>query len=172
MTAFTSGLSSQFLETGALNESFSDQMGVAVDFFARPQQANYRLGEDVQAGGFRDMANPELFGDADHVSVVRPQNLEVHSLASLSNHAYYLAIEGGTNRVSGIHVQGVGPANRDQIEKVFYRAYQFMLVPNSGYCDATAASILSAGELFGNDSPAHQAVMQAWTAVGLVDLCL
>jgi Zn-dependent metalloprotease len=170
MTAFTSRLENN-LEAGALNESFSDQMGVAVDFYFRPQQANYTMGEDVVPGGFRSMSNPEAFGDADHVSVLRPENFEVHSLASLSNYAYYLAIEGGTNRVSHITVQGVGGANREQIEKVFYRAYQFMLGPDAFYCQAVAASILSARELYGSGSRPDQAVGQAWTAVGLVDFC-
>ena len=170
MTSFTSGLFAN-LEAGALNESFSDHMGVAVDFYFRPQQANYRIGEQVWPGGIRDMANPALFGDADHVSRLTQAHFEVHSLASLSNHAYYLAIEGGTNRTSGITVQGVGASNRDQIEKVFYRAYQFMLGPNSFYCDAVAASILSARELYGAGSRPEQAVIQAWTAVGLVGFC-
>jgi bacillolysin len=170
MTAFTSGLSGN-LEAGALNESFSDQMGVAVDFYFRPQQANYLMGEDVVPGGLRSMSNPEAFGDADHVSVLRQENFEVHSLASLSNNAYYLAIEGGTNRVSHITVQGVGGSNREQIEKVFYRAYQYMLGPDAFYCQAVAASILSARELYGAGSNPEQAVFQAWRAVGLVDFC-
>ncbi len=170
MTAYTAGLNAN-LEAAALNESFSDQMGVAVDFFFRPQQANYKVGEEITAGGIRDMADPAILGDADHVTTLRPQNFEEHSLASLSNHAYYLAIEGGTNRTSGITVQGVGASNRDQIEKVFYRAYQFMLGPNSFYCDAVLASILSAGELYGAGSRPEQAVVEAWTAVGLVGFC-
>ena len=169
MTAFTSVLDAN-LEAAALNESFSDQMGIAADFFFNPN-ANYRLGEQVWPGGNRDMANPALFGDADHLATLRDENFEEHSLASLSNHAYYLAIEGGANRTSGISVQGVGAANRGQIEKVFYRAYQFMLGPDALYCEAVAASILSARELHGAGSRAEQAVVQAWTAVGLFDFC-
>jgi Zn-dependent metalloprotease len=170
MTAFTSGLYAN-LGAGALNESFSDQMGVAADFFFNGSSANYRIGETVWPGGIRDMADPALFGDADHVATLTDANFEVHSLASLSNHAYYLAIEGGTNRTSGITVQGVGGANRGQIEQAFYRAYQFMLTPDAFYCDAVAASILAARELHGANSRPEQAITQAWTAVGLVDLC-
>jgi bacillolysin len=168
MTAFTSALGSN-LEARALDESFSDQMGVATDFFFN-RSANYRLGEQVWPGGIRDMADPALFGDADHVSRLRSENFEEHSLASLSNHAYYLAIEGGTNRTSGITVQGVGPNNREQIERAFYRAYQYMLFPNAVYCDAVAASILSARELHGSGSAPEHAVIQAWTATGALSL--
>lgn len=170
MTTFTSGLFVN-LESGALNESFSDQMGVGADFFFNGSRANYRLGETVWPGGIRDMQNPTLFGDADHVAVLRDENFEVHSLASLSNHAYYLAIEGGTNRVSGISVQGVGGANRAQVEQAFYRAYQYMLTPDAIYCDAVAASIQAARDLHGAGSRPEQAIFQAWRAVGLVDFC-
>ncbi len=170
MTAFTSGLSNN-LDASSLNESFSDLMAVGADFYLRGSAANYVIGEDLTPGGFRNMQNPAEFGDADHVSVLRDENFEEHSLASLSNHAYFLAIEGGTNRVSGIAVQGVGSANRGQIEQAFYRAYQFMLTPDSGYCDAVLASRIAARELHGAGSRAEQAIVQAWTAVGLVDFC-
>ncbi len=170
MTAFTSGLSNN-LDAGALNESFSDLMAVGADFDLRGSRANYLIGEDLTPGGFRNLQNPAEFGDADHVSALQDQNFEEHSLASLSNHAYYLAIEGGTNRTSGIAVTGVGSANRAQIEQAFYRSYQFMLTPDSVYCDAVVTSRVAARELHGVGSRAEQAIVQAWTAVGLVDFC-
>ena len=33
----------------------------------------------------------------------------VHINSGIPNHVFYLAVEGGTNRMSGITVQGVGP---------------------------------------------------------------
>jgi hypothetical protein len=36
-------------------------------------------------------------------------------------------VEGGTNRTTAFAVQGVGAANREQIERVFYRAFLFLL---------------------------------------------
>src|SRR5262249_40851403 len=130
VTAFTSNLS-QGCEAGGLNESFSDQMGVSIEFFQRPATANYRLGDDIFPGGFRDMGNPAIFGDPDNASVVR--GCEEHALAGVPNQAFYLAIEGGRNRTSGLSVQGVGATNREQIEKTFYRAFTTKLVPSSGY---------------------------------------
>ena len=58
----------------------------------------------------------------------------VHINATIVTHAFYLAIEGGTNRTSGLTVQGVGSGSRDQIEKAFYRAFT-QLMP----ADATFA---------------------------------
>lgn len=163
-------------ESGALNESFSDMMGTAVEFFFQPAgsgplHADYLLGEDVVTpGGLRSMANPEAFGDPDHYSrrKLGPEdNGFVHSNSGISNQAYYLAIEGGTNRVSGIRVTGVGGANRDHVEKVFYRAFTEMLPSSANFSTARAATIQAARDLDGAGSATEAAVTQAWTAVGV-----
>jgi len=138
-------------------------MAVSIDFFYRPSTANYRVGEQVFPGGIRDMANPAQFGDPDHLAVA--SICEVHYLAGVPNQAFYLAIEGGTNRTSGMRVQGVGSANREQIERVFYRAFTFMLTPTADYFDAGDATILAARQLYGANSSAERAVFEAWVAV-------
>ena len=76
-------------------------------------------------------------------------------------------MEGGTNRTSGQSVQGVGGANRDQIEKVFYRAFAYFLTSNATFSTARAATIRAAQELYGQGSAAERAVTQAWSAVGV-----
>ena len=67
----------------------------------------------------------------------------------------------------GAAVQGVGSANRDQIEKVFYRGFTSMLPSNATFAVARAATIQSARDLYGAGSAAERAVTQAWTAVGV-----
>ena len=89
-------------------------------------------------------------------------------MAGIPDHAFYLAIEGGTNRTSGRSVQGVGGASREQIEKVFYRAFQFMLTPTSGFDDAARACLQSSRDLYGAGSAVERAVTQAWQAVGVL----
>jgi bacillolysin len=163
-------------ESGALNESFSDIIGTSTEFFFHSdgnavREADYLIGEDIsRPGGDRSMADPGLFGDPDHYSrrYLGPlDNGGVHTNSGISNHAFYLAIQGGTNRTSGLAVQGVGAANREQIEKVFYRAFVFMLPSNATFSTARAATIQSARELYGANSAAERAVTQAWTAVGV-----
>ena len=163
-------------ESGALNEAFSDMMGTAVEFYYQPAgsgplHADYLCGEDViTPGGIRSLANPTSFGDPDHYSerYLGPEdNGGVHTNSGIANHAYYLAIEGGTHRLSKVTVQGVGSANRDQIEKVFYRAFTSMLPPTADFRMARAATIQSARDLRGPGSAAERAVTQAWTAVGV-----
>jgi thermolysin len=163
-------------ESGALNEAFSDIIGTSVEFFFQPAgggdlRADYLCGEDVvKPGGLRSMENPQAYGDPDHYSrrfLGMADNGGVHINSGIANHAFYLAIEGGTNRTSGLGVQGVGAANRDQIEKVFYRAFTSMLPTNATFALARAATIQAARDLYGADSNPERAVTQAWTAVGV-----
>ncbi len=122
------------------------------------------------------MSNPAAYGQPDHYSrrlvVTGPPTDDnddggVHTNSGIGNQFYYLAIEGGVNRTSGLTVQGVGAANRDQIEKVVYRAFTQMMPANATYSVARAATIQSARDLYGAGSAAERAVTQAWTAVGV-----
>jgi len=173
-------------ESGALNEAFSDIMGTSVEFFVQPpgsgpMQADYLIGEDIVVGvtagapnGIRSMANPALFGQPDHYSkraLLPPDddhdNGGVHVNSGIPNHAFYLAIEGGTNRTSGIRVQGVGAANREQIEKIFYRAFTQLMPSNADFSMARAITLRAAQDLYGLNSASYNAVRDAWTAVGV-----
>lgn len=176
VTDYSSGLIYQN-QSGALNESFSDMMGTSVEFFFQPAgsgplKADYLIAEDVVTpGGLRSMQNPAAYGDPDHFSLRftgTQDNGGVHTNSGIPNHAFYLAIEGGTNRVSGLSVAGVGAANREQIERIFYRAFVFMLPPNATFSTARAATIQAARDLYGVGSAPERAVTQAWTAVGVL----
>jgi thermolysin len=175
VTEFTSNLIYRN-ESGALNEAFSDIMGTSIEFFYQPPgngdlKADYLCGEDVvKPGGLRSMENPQAYGDPDHYSrrfTGTTDNGGVHINSGIANQAFYLAIEGGTNRTSGLAVQGVGGANREQMEKVFYRAFTSMLPTNATFSQARAATIQAARDLYGSNSNAERAVTEAWTAVGV-----
>jgi thermolysin len=175
VTDYTSALVYQN-ESGALNESFSDIMATGAEFFLQPagsgpRTADYLIGEDtIRPGGIRSLSNPASFGDPDHYASRfrgREDNGGVHINSAIPNQAFYLAIEGGTNRSSGIAVTGVGPNNREQIEKVFYRAFTAMLPASANFSTARAATIQAARDLYGAGSAAERAVTQAWSAVGV-----
>lgn len=161
-------------ESGALNEAFSDMMATGAEFFFAPvrgRTGDYLIGADViTPGGIRSLSNPATFGDPDHYSIRfldSDDGFGVHINSGIPNHAFYLAIEGGTNRTSGLSVQGVGGANREQIERVFYRAFTLMLPASANFFLARQATIQSARDLFGANSAAERAVTQAWDAVGV-----
>jgi bacillolysin len=163
-------------ESGALNEAFSDIMGTSIEFFFQPAgtgslRADYLIGEDtIRPGGLRSLADPGAFGDPDHYSkryTGSEDNGGVHTNSAIPSHAFYLSIEGGTNKTSGLSVPGVGGNNREQMEKVFYRAFTQLMPANSTFSVARAATIQAARDLYGSNSSAERAVAAAWTAVGV-----
>jgi thermolysin len=174
VTEYSSNLTYQG-ESGALNESYSDILACGAEFYIQPPgegrlRADYLLGEDVSSFGIRSMAQPTRFGDPDHYSVRftgSADNGGVHSNSGIPNHAFYLAVEGGVNRVSGLAVTGVGAANRPRVEQAFYRAFAFFLPPSADFATARVATVLAAAELFGAASPEAIAIDQAWVAVGV-----
>jgi thermolysin len=180
VTSYTSNLT-YIKESGALNEAFSDVMGVCVEFMFQPVgdgvlKADWLQGEDTMRAtlpgsknGGRSLSDPQSLGYPDHYSkryTGTGDNGGVHTNSTIVSHAFYLAVEGGTNRTSGISVQGVGDKGRDQIEKIFYRAFT-TLPTNATFYDARLKTIDSARTLYGTGSAAEQAVTQAWDAVGV-----
>jgi len=175
LTQYTSNLIYRN-ESGALNEAFSDILGTGAEFFYQTpgsglRQADYLIGEDIiRPGGDRSLANPASYGDPDHYTkrfTGSADNGGVHTNSLIASHAFYLAIEGGTNRTSGLSVTGVGGANREQIEKVFYRAFAFMMPANATFSTARVATIQASRDAYGANSAAERAITQAWTAVGV-----
>ena len=78
------------------------------------------------------MSDPIGVGHPNHYSLVRFIGTDIdsggiHINSGVPNQAYYLAVAGGTNRVSGCAVQGVGLANRERMERIFYRGFVYYL---------------------------------------------
>jgi thermolysin len=171
-----------FSEAGALNEGFSDIFGASTAFFYEPSgngvlQASYLLAKDLTSppGAFvplfgepltRSLSNPLSTGDPDHYTL-RNIGGDPHFNSTILSHAFYLAVEGGVNRTSKLAVQGVGAANRDQIEKVFFRALTVLLPSNATFALTRVATIQAARDLYGTGGTVERAVTQAWDAVGV-----
>jgi thermolysin len=129
------------------------------------------VAEDIVGGpGVRSLADPAATGHPDHISgLTRSQddNGGVHRNATIAGHAFFLAIEGGTNRTSGEVVRGVGGDRRGDVERAFYRAFVYLLPMSADFTTARAATIQSACDLYGADSVAAAAIARAWDAVGV-----
>jgi bacillolysin len=141
-----------------------------------PQKGpNWLLAEDITFTGpgfIRSMENPAAAGDPDHYSKRMFIGTEidgggVHINSGIINQAFYLAVAGGTNRTSGISVQGVGTGNITRMLRIFYRAFVFFLSPFSQFSDARAATLLAASDLYGPNSNERAQLLQAWNAVGV-----
>ena len=175
VTASTARLNGfPYSEAGALNEAFSDVFGVSAGFYQLPAgnaplNASYIQGRDLTVPPgllSRSMANPSSTRDPDFYAQ-RIIGGDPHYNGTIVTHAFYLAIEGGTNRTSGRTVAGVGAANREQIEKAFFRALTMLLPSSATFALARAATIQAARDLYGAGSAPERAITQAWDAVGV-----
>jgi len=169
-------------ESGALNESLSDIMGSMVELYSDggAVSANtWKIGEDAYTPGtsgdaLRSMSSPNSVGDPDHYSLRLYQgsctpssandNCGVHTNSSISNHAYYLIANGGTNRVSGIAVTGIGTS---PAERIFYRALTVYMTSSTNFSGARTATLNAATDLYGTGSTQYNGVAQGWCAVGV-----
>ncbi|MCY4601036.1 MAG: M4 family metallopeptidase [Acidobacteria bacterium] len=89
-----------------------------------------------------------------------------HWNSTILSHAFYLAIEGGTNRTTGLRVDGVGDAGRGEVERIFFRALTD-LMPAATSLPLAANAIRQAAADLAPGSEAQRAVTQALVAVGL-----
>jgi Zn-dependent metalloprotease/outer membrane protein W len=175
-------------ESGALNESFSDMLGSATEFYAAQRgldpaaPPDWTIGEDIyllSSSGFRSMSDPAENLDPDHYSerqIGGDDNGGVHTNSGIPNHAFYLLVNGGRNAGeaqghphSGPLVAGIGLA---AAERIFFPAFTG-LAENATMCDARAATETVATALFGAGSAEKLSTTDAWLAVGLTDvICL
>ena len=168
-------------ESGALNESFADIFGAMVEAFADGGTSadTWKIGEDAYTPGtpgdaLRRMDNPNAVGDPDHYSVrlypgsCTPSSSNdycgVHTNSSISNHAFYLAANGGTNRVSGISVTGMGTTDS---ARIFYRALTVYMTSSTNFAGARTATLNAAADLFGSSSTQYTRTATAWCAIGV-----
>ncbi len=131
-----------YMQSGALNESFSDIFGETVDLTnaAGTDSAGVRwlMGEDVPGGGaIRDMMDPNTFSDPARVGDAlfwcdaTLDNGGVHINSGIQNHAYALMVDGGT--FNAVTVTGIGLTKAG---KVAYRVLSQYLLSGSGFHDA------------------------------------
>jgi bacillolysin len=167
-------------ESGALNEAFSDIMGAAMEFYYQPvgsgrDQADWLIAEEVYVaspGYLRSLIDPAAKGHPNHYSLRRFIGTDtddggVHFNATIGGHAFYLAVAGGRNTVSGITVPGVGLGNIERMERIFFRAFTQLMAPNSMFSDARRATLQAASDLYGAGSNDRAQVELAWSAVGV-----
>src|SRR5688572_16941400 len=114
------------MQSGALNESFSDIFGETVDLLngAGNDSAGVRwdMGEDVPGlGAIRNMMNPNVFNDPGKMSDSQFACADpggdagrVHSNSGVPNHAYALMVDGGI--YNGFNVSGIGLLKAGKIQ--------------------------------------------------------
>jgi Zn-dependent metalloprotease len=161
-------------ESGALNESFSDIFGKAVEFNVFGDTATWQLARHYRDGGLRDFSNPNLqkqpdtyFGDMWYKGY--EDNGGVHYNSGVQNFWYYLLCKGG----SGVNDQqvsySINAIGMDAATKIAYRNLTEYLGYFSDYLDSRIGSLLATADLYGKNSTIYQQVDKAWDAVGVIN---
>ncbi|MCI0595954.1 MAG: M4 family metallopeptidase, partial [candidate division Zixibacteria bacterium] len=173
VTRFTSGLVYAG-ESGALNESFSDMLGVAVGFYKGATNF-WRIGEGVILR-VADVSNPEMSNPpqpdtyrrgADWFTIngcTPPSNdyCGVHTNSGVPNKMFYLFANPGSNYHNGITVNGIGIHNA---MKVMLRAQEARYwTENTNFLQARYGSEIAAFDLDPSGDWAER-VRNAWDAV-------
>ena len=161
-------------ESGALNESFSDIFGNAIEYYADSNRAEWLMGEQC-FNSLRNMADPNDYSDPDtyggnswaNTAPTAFDNGGVHINSGVQNFWFYLLVEGG----SGVNDNGdsynVQPMGWEVASEIAYRNLNEYLGPSSNYMDARDFSYEVAADMFGDCSPEALNVIEAWHAVGV-----
>lgn len=159
-------------EPGALNESFSDIMGVYTEWWENSTPPDWLVGED-RGGAFRNLQNPAQFG---HPATYKTSpnwysgtadNGGVHINSGVQNFWFYLLANGGSgtnDNGKAYSVKGIGLANAGFIA---YTTYAYYLTSGAQYLDARNQSIQVAIDYYGGCSVAALETAKAWYAVGV-----
>jgi len=158
-------------ESGALNEAFSDWVGVAVEWYAG--ETNWTLGEGVKL--IRDMKHPRNHRQPDtyegedwqptsRQECATPDVCEndycgVHINSGVANKMFQLLVEGGTH--NGITVTGVG---MDTAIQVAYDAIRNYWTSDESFAGARVGMENAAAPYGAN---VERSVAMAWYAVGV-----
>ena len=159
-------------ESGALNESFSDIFGTAVERYGRPGNWDWLMGEDLGTA-FRSMSNPNSKGDPDTyfgnnwASLSGGDNGGVHTNSSVQNYWFYLLSDGGTGTNDNGDVYNITGIGFNDAEDVAFRNLTVYLSSTSTFADARFFAIQSAVDLYGACTPKVGQVTDAWHAVGV-----
>ena len=170
-------------ESGALNESFSDIMGISVKKYTT-NAADWFIGENVftENTNMRDMSAPKESMDGESPAPdtyggeywINPDdtgdgdNGGVHTNSGVQNKWYYLLTDGGSGTNDNgydYNMEGIGIEKSRQIAYLTLTSYAS---EQSDYAAISEASIEAAGVLYGENGPEVKAVINAWKAVGVL----
>jgi len=174
LTTFSAGLVYS-MESGALNESFSDIFGTMIEHYARPDDNNWLIGEDIGTH-FRSMSNPNSKGDPDTyfgdfwAPLGGGDYGGVHTNSGVQNFWFYLLCEGGTGTNDNGDDYDVTALGIEDASAIAFRNLTVYLISSSQFIDARFYAIESAVDLFGGCTTEVEETADAWYAVGVGDV--
>ncbi len=169
MIDFTSNLTYSY-ESGALNESFADCLGEAVEAYALGGTPDWIHRMEI-GGGNRSFINPNAKGDPDtylgtNWYVGAADAGGVHTNSGVQNFWFYNLSEGGSgtnDNGNTYNVSGIG------INKARLITFDCMvgLISSSQYTNARSVSIQKAKDRYGDCANEVVQTTNAWRAVGV-----
>jgi Zn-dependent metalloprotease len=161
-------------ESGALNESFSDILGKAVEFETFGDTATWQLARHYLPGGLRNMSNPNLKNQPDTYAgdmwyTGYEDSGGVHYNSGVQNFWFYLLCEGGIGVNDNEVNYSVNSIGMEAAVNITYRNLTEYLGYSSDYLDSRIGSLLATADLYGKNSSEYHEVDKAWDAVGVID---
>ena len=168
-------------ESGALNESFADIMGCAVEHFVLCENANWVIGESIMRthSNLRSLKNPKNSLDGlkpqpntykgDYWIDISDEDNDkggIHTNSGVQNKWFYLLCEGGNGKNDNgfnYSVKGIGI---EKAQKIAFANMKHYLTKYATFEDARKGSLLATEHIFGKSSE-YQSVQNAWNAVGV-----
>ncbi|HYC86315.1 MAG TPA: M4 family metallopeptidase, partial [Chryseosolibacter sp.] len=163
-----------YQEPGALNESFSDIFGKAIEFDVFGDTATWQLAKHFRPGGLRDLSDPNLKNQPDtYAGEMWYTGYDdaggVHTNSGVQNFWYYLLCEGGSGVNDQNTTYSVNAIGMEAADKIAYRNLTEYLTEMSDYLDSRIGSMMATADLYGKNSSIYQEVANAWDAVGVID---
>ena len=167
-------------QSGALNESFADIFGTAVEFYADPN-ANWTISEGVVLTApfyLRSLSNPNSGSSPQPDTYqgtywINPNSSSdyggVHRNSGVQNFWFYLLCQGGTGTNDVGYAYNVPPIGMVKALKIAYRNLNNYLPLASSYSQARDGSLQATEDLYGATSAEYAAVVEAWNAVNVAE---
>ncbi|MCC7390757.1 M4 family metallopeptidase [Candidatus Sumerlaeota bacterium] len=152
-------------QSGALNESFSDVFGIMVD------ADDYRMGEDVvklssfPSGALRDLQNPHNGGNSFEDRGWQPAHMDEFVQLSVSQDNGGVHVNSGIPNKAAYNV--TNSLGRTKAASLYYKALTTKLLKQSNFADTRKALEDVAIADYGNGSTEHNAIKNAFAAVGI-----
>lgn len=181
-------------EGGALNESFGDIMGNAIEAYALGA-TDWVFSKGLYIADAtkytRNLKNPKdnnvsypgpttyngenwrtITGQPNNTPIDQGGNDNdwVHINCGVQNYWFYLLCQGGSGYIDGKQANGsysVTGIGVDKAVQIVYRNLLKYITSTSKYIDSRKGSIQAAIDLYGKGSQEHQSVVNAWYAVGV-----
>lgn len=176
------------VESGALNESFSDIMSMAVMQYAYGS-CPWTVGSKftITVPNMRSMSDPNNSRGAGGISTkgAQPDTYYglcwstpndpsyqydaggVHTNSGVQNYWFYLLSEGGSGTNDNNHPYDVTGIGIDKATRIAFRNLLYYLVPCATFGDARNGSVQAAKDIYGKQAQEVQSTSDAWSAVGV-----